>query len=216
MSESFFVAELVSASPSCGPRVADPCQSRSGTATGRQSWYALHDRLSESCPPPDAGRLSCSRCGWTASPHRRTRSGRSWWRSWTLTRRVRKCRAAAARSQLHHADLLAGDIPPDAVELLSRRDRQARAMLHPQPALADVGADFRFSIPDTMSCTGQPARSVRPLLEPVRPGAVDGRFGDRRRRSAPPSTGTELTDQRRWTACSSRRGADRHSRCVTR
>jgi putative peptide zinc metalloprotease protein len=92
---------------------------------GRQAWYALHDPL--------AGRV-----------HRVTpaaylfvvrmdgvRTIDDIWQELVAEMDTEAPGQEAVVSllmQLHSADMLAGDIPPDAAELLSRRDRQARSV----------------------------------------------------------------------------------------
>ncbi len=92
---------------------------------GRQAWYALHDPL--------AGRVH--RVTPAAYLFAVRMDGRRTvddiWQELVAemdTEAPGQEAVVQLLMQLHSADLLAGDIPPDAVELLSRRDRQSRSL----------------------------------------------------------------------------------------
>ena len=93
---------------------------------GRQSWYALHDRLSGR-----VHRVTPAAFLFAVRMDGQRTVGELW------QELVHEMDADAPGQeavlnllvQLHGADLLAGDIPPDAAGLLTRRDRQSRATL---------------------------------------------------------------------------------------
>ncbi len=93
---------------------------------GRQSWYALHDRLTGRVHrvTPAAFLFAVRMDG--------KRTVDEIWQEMVGeldTDAPGQETVLRLLAQLHHADLLAGNLPPDAAELLARRDQQARSTL---------------------------------------------------------------------------------------
>ena len=128
---------------------------------GKQSWYALHDRLTGRVHrvTPAAFLFAVRMDG------RRTVD--AIWQELVAeldTDAPGQQAVLQLLGQLHHADLLAGDIPPDAVALLRRRDQQARATL-----TRNLRSPLSLQIPlfDPDSLLRRALPFVRPLLSPI-------------------------------------------------
>lgn len=131
---------------------------------GRQSWYALHDRLSGRVHrvTPAAFLFAVRMDG--------KRTVDAIWQDLVAeldTDAPGQEVVLRLLSQLHNADLLAGNIPPDAAELLSRRDRQARAMLT-RNLRSPMSLQIPLLDPDTLLRRALPI--FKPLLSPF--GAI--------------------------------------------
>ena len=131
---------------------------------GGQAWYALHDRLSGRVHrvSPAAYLLAVRMDG--------KRTVDELWQELVAELDVdapAQETVVNLLAQLHGADLLAGDVPPDAAELLTRRDRNRRQLLA-RNLRSPVSLQIPLFDPDRLLTFLLPF--VRPLLGPV--GAV--------------------------------------------
>ena len=105
---------------------------------GRQSWYALHDRLTGR-----VHRVTPAAFLFAVRMDGKRTVDEIWQELVTELDADAPGQELVLRllSQLHHADLLAGDLPPDATELLKRRGPAGAVHPAAQPAIAAVAAD---------------------------------------------------------------------------
>ncbi len=128
---------------------------------GRQAWYAVHDRLSGR-----VHRLTTAAFLFAVRMDGRRTVDEIWQELVAEMDADAPGQEAVMQllMQLHGADLLAGDIPPDAAELLSRRDRLSRAVLT-RNVRSPLSIQLPLFDPDRMLSALLPL--VRPLLGPV-------------------------------------------------
>jgi putative peptide zinc metalloprotease protein len=128
---------------------------------GRQSWYALHDRLTGR-----VHRVTPAAFLFAVRMDGKRTVDEIWQELVTELDADAPGQELVLRllSQLHHADLLAGDLPPDATELLKRRDQQARSTL-----LRNLRSPLSLQIPlfDPDWLLRRALPFVRPLLSPL-------------------------------------------------
>ncbi len=128
---------------------------------GRQAWYAVHDRLSGR-----VHRLTTAAFLFAVRMDGRRTVDEIWQELVAEMDADAPGQEAVMQllMQLHGADLLAGDIPADAAELLSRRGRLSRALLT-RNVRSPLSIQLPLFDPDRMLSALLPL--VRPLLGPV-------------------------------------------------
>ena len=159
MSDSFFAANWYRVA---GLRLRVPGHVRAERHRyAGQAWYVLHDRMSGR-----VHRLAPTSYLFAARMDGR-RTVDAIWQELVAeldTEAPGQPAVVQLLMQLHGADLLAGDIPPDATEILSRRDRTARS-LWMRNLRSPLSMQLPLLDPDGFLAAGLPL--VRPLLGPV-------------------------------------------------
>ena len=128
---------------------------------GRQSWYALHDRLTGR-----VHRVTPAAFLFAVRMDGQRTVDEIWQEVVAELESDAPGQEGVLRllGQLHHADLLAGDLPPDAAELLQRRDQQARSTW-----LRNLRSPLSLQIPvfDPDALLRRALPFLRPLLSPA-------------------------------------------------